>query len=137
MYTWYSGVGSSIDTGVGGGGNGAITDFHETWNDLSSDTTLAELHAAAHGLLGATLMYAQSTNAPPACNSLAVIAWKNGVTELGQAATIEQNTTTLGPPVPEAVQDANDAFDQLGIVNTQGELALTAVRASASATAAS
>jgi hypothetical protein len=57
------------------------------------------------------------------------------MTDLGDAATIEQSTATLGPPSPAAWQDANDGFAQLSIVVTQGKLAMTSASASAPAPA--
>lgn len=91
--------------------------------------TLAAQHASAHALLGATLTGAEPRGGPPACNSVAATAWDNALTDLGDAATIMQRTTTLEPPTPAAAQDANDGFAQLGIVTAQGELAMTAAAA--------
>ncbi len=75
---------------------------------------------------GAILTEAEPRGGPPACNSAAAAAWDNGLTDLGDAATIEQSTTTLGPPTPAAAQDADNGFDQIGIAVTQGQLAATA-----------
>lgn len=95
--------------------------------------TLAAQHASAHALLGATLTGAEPRGGPPACNSVAVTAWDNALTDLGDAATIMQGTTTLEPATPAAAQDANDGFAQLSIVTAQGELAMTAAAATPTA----
>ena len=131
MAAWYTPAAENSE-------NSPIAVFRNTWTYAipPGAVTLAAQHAAAHGLLGATLTQAEPRGGPPACNPAAATAWDNAMTELGDAATIEQSTTTLGPPSPAAVQDANDGFAQLGIVATQGELAMTAASASAPAAAA-
>jgi len=126
MAAWYEGVDVVVFDGISGGGQGAIADLHATWNNVSAATTVATLRATAHALLGATIAQGSS---PPACNQVAVVAWMNAMTDLGNAATIEQNATAVGPPAANAAQDANEGFDQLGIVATQGQLAMTGAAA--------
>ena len=131
MAAWYAPVAQNSESSP-------IAGFHNTWTDVipPDAATLAAQHAAAHGLLGATLTEAEPRGGPPACNSVAATAWDNAMTDLGDAATIEQSTATLGPPSPAALQDANDGFAQLSIVVTQGKLAMTSASASAPAPAA-
>jgi hypothetical protein len=122
MAAWYDGSDPAD-------GKDAVTYFRSTlWSYVipPGATTLADQHAAAHALLGDTLTDAEPKGGPPACNSAAAVAWDNGLTALGDAATIEQSTTTLGPATPAAEQDATYGFEQLGIAVTQGELAATA-----------
>jgi hypothetical protein len=123
MAAWYNGIGVAAFPGVAGGGKGAITDLHQLWDGLLTSTAVATTRVTAQGLLGNTL---QENTSPPACNQVALVAWKNGLTDLGNAAKAEMTVTVVGPPGPTAVQDAKDGFDQLGIVTQQGQLATTA-----------
>jgi hypothetical protein len=122
MAAWYNGIGVSAFPGVGGG-KASITDLHQLWGGLLTSNAVATTRATAQALLGDTL---QENTSPPACNQVAVVAWKNGMTDLGNAAKVEMTVLVVGPPGPTAIQDANDGFGQLGIVTQQGQLAATA-----------
>jgi hypothetical protein len=102
------------------GGKNQIADFHGTWNGrggITTDTTLANLHAAGQALLGATL--GPVSGSPPACDAVAARAWKTAMTDLGEAATIEQHVTTI-TVTPAAAQDANAGFAALATVTAEG-----------------
>jgi hypothetical protein len=102
------------------GGKNQIAVFHETWNGrggITTDTTLASLHAAGQALLGATL--GAASGSPPACDAVAARAWKTAMTDLGEAGTIEQHVTTI-TVTPAAAQDANAGFAALATVTAEG-----------------
>jgi len=102
------------------GGKNQIAVFHGTWNGrggITTDTTLANLHAAGQALLGATL--APVSGSPPACDAVAARAWKTAMTDLGEAGTIEQHVTTI-TVTPTAAQDANAGFVALATVTAEG-----------------
>ena len=99
------------------GGKNQIADFHGTWNGITTDTTLANLHAAGQALLGATL--GPVSGSPPACDAVAARAWKTAMTDLGEAGTIEQHVTTI-TVTPAAAQDANAGFAALATVTVEG-----------------
>ena len=102
------------------GGKNQIAVFHAAWNGpggITTDTTLASLHAAGQALLGATL--GPVSGSPPACDAVAVRAWKTAMTDLGQAGTIEQYVTTI-TVTPAAAQDANAGFAALATVTAEG-----------------
>jgi hypothetical protein len=102
------------------GGKNQIAVFHGTWNGrggITTDTTLANLHAAGQALLGATL--GPVSGSPPACDAVAARAWKTAMTDLGEAGTIEQHVTTI-TVTPAAAQDANAGFAALATVTAEG-----------------
>jgi hypothetical protein len=102
------------------GGKNQIAVFHATWNGpggITTDTTLASLHAAGQALLGATL--GPVSGSPPACDAVAARAWKTAMTDLGEAGTIEQHVTTI-TVTPVAAQDANAGFAALATVTAEG-----------------
>jgi hypothetical protein len=102
------------------GGKSQIAVFHGTWNGpggITTDTTLANLHAAGQALLGATL--GPVSGSPPACDAVAARAWKTAMTDLGEAGTIEQHVTTIAV-TPAAAQDANAGFAALATVTAEG-----------------
>jgi hypothetical protein len=102
------------------GGKNQIAVFHGTWNGrggITTDTTLASLHAAGQALLGATL--GAASGSPPACDAVAARAWKTAMTDLGEAGTIEQHVTTI-TVTPAAAQDANAGFAALATVTAEG-----------------
>lgn len=102
------------------GGKNQIAVFHGTWNGpggITTDTTLASLHAAGQALLGATL--GPVSGSPPACDAVAARAWKTAMTDLGEAGTIEQHVTTI-TVTPAAAQDANAGFAALATVTAEG-----------------
>ena len=102
------------------GGKNQIAVFHGTWNGpggITTDTTLANLHAAGQALLGATL--GAASGSPPACDAVAARAWKTAMTDLGEAGTIEQHVTTI-TVTPAATQDANAGFAALATVTAEG-----------------
>ncbi len=102
------------------GGKNQIAVFHETWNGLAgitTDTTLATLHAEGQALLGATL--GSASGSPPACDSVAARAWKTAMTDLGEAGTIEEHVTTI-TVTPAAAQDATAGFAALATVTAAG-----------------
>jgi hypothetical protein len=102
------------------GGKNQIAVFHGTWNGrggITTDTTLANLHAAGQALLGATL--GPVSGSPPACDAVAAHAWKTAMTDLGEAGTIEQHVTTI-TVTPAAAQDANAGFAALATVTAEG-----------------
>jgi hypothetical protein len=101
------------------GGESEIADFHAYWADITSDTTVAEQHAAAHGALDALAL----TAAPqPACDDPAH-AWKAAMTDFGNAGETEYlypgQCTVAGMPCavsPVAAADAKAGFAELVIV---------------------
>jgi hypothetical protein len=100
------------------GGKNQIAVFHETWNGrggITTDTTVADLHAAGQALLGATL----GAGSPPACDAVAARAWKTAMTDLGEAGTIEEHVTMV-TVTPAAAQDANAGFAALAAVTAEG-----------------
>jgi hypothetical protein len=100
------------------GGKNQIAVFHETWNGrggITTDTTVADLHAAGQALLGATL----GAGSPPACAAVAARAWKTAMTDLGEAGTIEEHVTMV-TVTPAAAQDANAGFAALAAVTAEG-----------------
>jgi hypothetical protein len=102
------------------GGKNQIAVFHGTWNGpggITTDATLANLHAAGQALLGATL--GPASGSPPACDAVAARAWKTAMTDLGEAGTIEQHVTTI-TVTPAATQDANAGFAALATVTAEG-----------------
>jgi hypothetical protein len=102
------------------GGKNQIAVFHGTWNGpggITTDTTLANLHAAGQAFLGATL--GPASGSPPACDAVAARAWKTAMTDLGEAGTIEQHVTTI-TVTPAAAQDANAGFAALATVTAEG-----------------
>jgi hypothetical protein len=102
------------------GGKNQIAVFHGTWNGqggITTDTTLASLHAAGQALLGATL--GAASGSPPACDAVAARAWKAAMTDLGEAGTIEQHVTTI-TVTPAAAQDASAGFAALATVTAEG-----------------
>jgi hypothetical protein len=102
------------------GGKNQIAVFHATWNGpggITTDTTLANLHAAGQALLGATL--GPVSGSPPACDAVAAQAWKTAMTDLGEAGTIEQHVTTT-TVTPAATQDATAGFAALATVTAEG-----------------
>lgn len=102
------------------GGKNQIAVFHGTWNGrggITTDTTLANLHAAGQALLGATL--GPASGSPPACDAVAARAWKTAMTDLGEAGAIEQHVTTI-TVTPAAAQDANAGFAALATVTAEG-----------------
>ena len=102
------------------GGKNQIAVFHGTWNGpggITTDTTLANLHAAGQALLGATL--GPASGSPSACDAVAARAWKTAMTDLGEAGTIEQHVTTI-TVTPAATQDANAGFAALATVTAEG-----------------
>ena len=102
------------------GGKNQIAVFHGTWNGpagITTDTMLANLHAAGQALLGATL--GPVSGSPPACDAVAARAWKTAMTDLGEAGTIEQHVTTI-TVTPAAAQDANAGFAALATVTAEG-----------------
>jgi hypothetical protein len=102
------------------GGKNQIAVFHGTWNGpggITTDTTLANLHAAGQALLGATL--GPVSGSPPACDAVAARAWKTAMRDLGEAGTIEQHVTTI-TVTPAAAQDANAGFAALATVTAEG-----------------
>jgi hypothetical protein len=102
------------------GGKNQIAVFHGTWNGpggITTDTTLANLHAAGQALLGATL--GSVSGSPPACDAVAARAWKTAMTDLGEAGTIEQHVTTI-TVTPAAAQDAKAGFAALATVTAEG-----------------
>jgi hypothetical protein len=105
------------------GGKNQIADFHEAWNGpggITTDTTLANLHAAGQALPRATL--GPVSGSPPACDAVAARAWKTAMTDLGQAGTIEQHVTTI-TVTSTATQDANAGFAALATVTAEGNKA--------------
>lgn len=102
------------------GGKNQIAVFHGAWNGrggITTDTTLASLHAAGQALLGATL--GSVSGSPPACDAVAARAWKTAMADLGEAGTIEQHVTTI-TVTPAAAQDANAGFAALATVTAEG-----------------
>jgi hypothetical protein len=102
------------------GGKNQIAVLHGTWNGpggITTDATLANLHAAGQALLGATL--GPASGSPPACDAVAAPAWKTAMTDLGEAGTIEQHVTTI-TVTPAAAQDANAGFAALATVTAEG-----------------
>ena len=102
------------------GGKNQIAVFHGTWNGpggITTDTTLASLHAAGQALLGATL--GSVSGSPPACDGVAARAWKTAMTDLGAAGTIEQHVTTI-TVTQAAAQDVNAGFAALATVTAEG-----------------
>lgn len=102
------------------GGKNQIAVFHGTWNGpegITTDTTLANLHAAGQALVGATL--GPVSGSPPACDAVAARAWKTAMADLGEAGTIEQHVTTISV-TSAAAQDANAGFAALATVTAEG-----------------
>jgi len=102
------------------GGKNQIAVFHGTWNGpggITTDTTLANLHAAGQALVGATL--GSVSGSPPACDAVAARAWKTAMADLGEAGTIEQHVTTI-TVTPAAAKDANAGFAALATVTAEG-----------------
>jgi hypothetical protein len=101
------------------GGKNQIAVDHGSWTYITvTATTLAAVHAEAHGLLGTALVGARS-GGPPACDAVAAHAWATAMAYLNKAATLEQASTTVAP-VPAAVEDANAGFAALATVTAEG-----------------
>jgi hypothetical protein len=108
--TWYLGA---------LGGKWAIAEFHVDWAAITSDTTVAEQHAAAHGALDALALTASPQ---PTCDDPAH-AWKAAMTDFGNAGETEYlypgQCTVAGAPCavsPVAAADAKAGFAELVVV---------------------
>jgi hypothetical protein len=101
------------------GGKWEIAEFHTDWAAITSGTTVAEQHAAAHGGLDGLALTA---TAQPACDDPAH-AWKAAMTDFGNAGETEYvypgHCTVAGTPCavsPVAAADAKAGFAELVIV---------------------